>query len=828
MFNSFFGLEMGRRAMDYFRRSMETAGHNISNADVEGYSRQRVDASSTDPFTNPGLSRPNVPGQIGTGVKIDAIRRLRDEFLDLQFREESSVQGYWETMEKALNTIELYVNEPAGEGFKVALDDYWSKLQELQKRPDEASVREALVSSAQNLTVYMDQLVRNYGEYRVALDNDLLLKVQQANDYIDQIGALNTTIAEIQGVGGNPNDLLDQRDLLTEKLSELININVSLPSDMDDGDFKIYLDGKLLVQGDKTRHLVAVPVPGNEGFHDVQVEDNLFDIVDNTDVLYLMPGQNAPEGVHSLQVDRLASETSWKVGGGDSSFTPRLRPQSPTEALNIRGAFTLSVGTQGTLSKSKIMPSQTVLSSGQDGDTYSFRVGAGSEEQIISITWNATDGRWDLSDGTNTAQSLSGELSLSDLNSFLNTSLSSMQVTASLDGNQMTIRSMDDHLLSITDIKGGIASNLGLTSSGKTVSIEVTEEDTLETIRNKINGAFGEEDGVSAPEEWLHAAIEKDEVTGTYFLTLESNVIGEASRINVMGDENGSLNVARRLGFLGDDNATSWLETSQDAAFSFDGKTYLSSMNEMKEARRVPRQADYSATVNEEISSGLRFELRGLGRAEITIKHHVKGGSILGTMEARDDMILSFKDQLDEVVYGLVTEMNARHYAGHGMGDSSMTTGIAFFEPISGKYGASAHFSFNMDLDKDPSLIAAARGDGKGSSRGEGDGSNALALAQLKQAKVLQNGAADVNEYYLSFLASLGSRGLQSKTMATNQRHLTEQIDTQRQATMGVNIDEEVMDIIKFQQAFNAMARYITTVDEMLDRIINGMGVVGR
>ncbi|MDD4552091.1 MAG: flagellar hook-associated protein FlgK, partial [Aminobacterium sp.] len=562
MFNSFFGLEMGRRAMDYFRRSMETAGHNISNADVEGYSRQRVDASSTDPFTNPGLSRPNVPGQIGTGVKIDAIRRLRDEFLDLQFREESSVQGYWETMEKALNTIELYVNEPAGEGFKVALDDYWSKLQELQKRPDEASVREALVSSAQNLTVYMDQLVRNYGEYRVALDNDLLLKVQQANDYIDQIGALNTTIAEIQGVGGNPNDLLDQRDLLTEKLSELININVSLPSDMDDGDFKIYLDGKLLVQGDKTRHLVAVPVPGNEGFHDVQVEDNLFDIVDNTDVLYLMPGQNAPEGVHSLQVDRLASETSWKVGGGDSSFTPRLRPQSPTEALNIRGAFTLSVGTQGTLSKSKIMPSQTVLSSGQDGDTYSFRVGAGSEEQIISITWNATDGRWDLSDGTNTAQSLSGELSLSDLNSFLNTSLSSMQVTASLDGNQMTIRSMDDHLLSITDIKGGIASNLGLTSSGKTVSIEVTEEDTLETIRNKINGAFGEEDGVSAPEEWLHAAIEKDEVTGTYFLTLESNVIGEASRINVMGDENGSLNVARRLGFLGDDNATSWLETS--------------------------------------------------------------------------------------------------------------------------------------------------------------------------------------------------------------------------------------------------------------------------
>ena len=45
---------------------------------------------------------------------------------------------------------------------------------------------------------------------------------------------------------------------------------------------------------------------------------------------------------------------------------------------------------------------------------------------------------------------------------------------------------------------------------------------------------------------------------------------------------------------------------------------------------------------------------------------------------------------------------------------------------------------------------------------------------------------------------------------------------------MGVNIDEEMMDIIKFQQAFNAISRYITTIDEMLDRVINGMGIVGR
>jgi flagellar hook-associated protein 1 FlgK len=157
-----------------------------------------------------------------------------------------------------------------------------------------------------------------------------------------------------------------------------------------------------------------------------------------------------------------------------------------------------------------------------------------------------------------------------------------------------------------------------------------------------------------------------------------------------------------------------------------------------------------------------------------------------------------------------------------------MTTGVAFFEQVGARYGASRRFAFNSAIDKDSSLIAAARGDGTGHSKGSGDGSNALALAQLKQGKVIQNRSASFNEYYLSFLAELGSRGLQSKTMATNQRHLTLQIDAQRQSTMGVNMDEEMLDIIKFQQAFNAMARYITTIDEMLDRLINGMGIVGR
>ncbi len=393
----------------------------------------------------------------------------------------------------------------------------------------------------------------------------------------------------------------------------------------------------------------------------------------------------------------------------------------------------------------------------------------------------------------------------------------------------MTFSSTLNHLLSITDVKGGLVSALGMENSAPSVSIEVVEEDTLETIKNKINSAFSDAtNGLTKPENWLHASIELDAATNTYFLTLESNAAGEAHRINVLGDENGSLQIAKRLGFLNGDGSTNYREYARDAAFTFDGRLYLSESNMVRNARRVPVLNDYSASTLEEVSPGIRMELRAVGESDITVRHHVKGGAIRGALEARDDIILDFLDVLDEMAYGLVKEMNALHYGGYGVGESETTTGVAYFNPIAVQYGASRLLEINRAIDEDRSLIAAASGDGNGFSNGSGDGSNALRMAQLKQTKVLQSRSADFNEFYESFIASLGAQGDRAKTMLKNQNALINQINNQRQSVMGVNIDEEMMDIIKFQQAFNAIARYITTVDEMLDRIINGMGIVGR
>lgn len=852
MLSSFFGLEMGRRALDYFRRGMETAGHNISNADVEGYSRQRVQASSTDPFTEPGLSRPALPGQIGTGVQVDAIVRLRDAFLDMQYQEESTVLGYWERIEQVLNHIELFVNEPAGKGFAAAIDDYWAALQEAHKRPDSASVREDLVQKTITLTTFLDQLATNYDQYRAALNQDLKLKVEEANNYIDQIAALNKTISEVQGVGGNPNDLLDRRDLLVEKLCKLIDCTPATICDQSDGDYKVYLDGKLLVQGTQTRHLVLVPVQGNQGYFDVQVEDNEFDHVDNPSVLEVILEQRAPEAVHVLTVERLASETAWAVGNGND----RVQPLYVDQELNLSGSFGITVSSSGTQKTSAGLdntgPDGAVLLTAPPGagepTSYQFRVAFGDFESIITASWNpAGTGQWELTDNHGSPMTVgggaNGELLLDDLRAFLGDPLYTdaglnTTVTASGTKDRLTLLSTDNYLLSLTDVKGNLLSGkLGMADEGVTVKIDVTEEDTLETIRNKINGHFAADaSDPDRPEQWLHAEIRYDEVTNSHYLVLESNVVGEAYRINFQGDEGGSLYVARKLGFVNtkdttlgiEQNSTSVLTRAQDAVFLFDGSRYMSSENTFTEARLLSRSDGYAAKTLDTVSTGIHFTLKTTGTSGITVKHHVKGGEILALLEARDDIILGHLASFDEIAYGLAKEMNAIHYAGHGTGDNAMTTGIAYFEPIALKYGASRNLALNAAIEKDSSLFAAASDDGSGYTLGEGDGTNALRMAQLKQAKVLEGGSASFNGYYETFISEIGSQGQRARTMASNQRALVTQIDTQRQSVMGVNLDEEMLSIIQFQQAFNAMSRFITTQDELLDKIINGMGVVGR
>lgn len=270
MSNSFSGIEIGKRSLLAQSQSITTAGHNISNADTEGYSRQRVNVTTFNPIYRPDLSRAETPGQIGQGVSVESIERVRDELLEKRIVAQSNQESYWKTRENYYVMIEGVYNEPADISIRTNMDKFWQSWQELSLYPESKAARQAIISRGESLVNSIHQ--RNNALVGIGniLNGDIEATVEQVNSYSKQISELNIEIVKSKAMGDNPNDLLDRRDLLTEKLSNLINITTD---NRDSDEFMIHVDGKILVQGGKYRSFDLETVTDGTGYSKVVWSD---------------------------------------------------------------------------------------------------------------------------------------------------------------------------------------------------------------------------------------------------------------------------------------------------------------------------------------------------------------------------------------------------------------------------------------------------------------------------------------------------------------------------------------------------------------------------
>ena len=328
----------------------------------------------------------------------------------------------------------------------------------------------------------------------------------------------------------------------------------------------------------------------------------------------------------------------------------------------------------------------------------------------------------------------------------------------------------------------------------------------------------------------MHASVE-EAGDGSFFLMLESNSVGESYRINVGSAGGGSLEIARLLGLVDGNGATKIIRNSNDALLKVNGMEYLSSVNSFSEARLITSFNSYRADTLQTVIQGVKLDIKESSTGsstDIRVERHVNGGFIEGLLQSRDDLVTGAMDFLNSLAMSLSDQFNAVHYSGHGSGNQSQTTGISLFEPLSSKNNSALFLAVNPELLADSRLLAVTGDDGLGSSLGSGDGSRALQMIGFFSNPVFDGGASTLDEYYISFVASLGSQSRQASIMYDNQQTLMDQISNQRQSISGVNIDEEMMDMVQYQQSYQAIARYITVLDEMLDMVINGMGLVGR
>ena len=226
MRSTFHGLEVAKRGLYAQQTSISTTGHNIANANTLGYTRQKVDLTASLPIETPGMNRSQQPGQLGTGVDVQSITRIREGFLDEQFRNESSLLGGWEIKSDTLEKIELLFNEPNDNALSTVIDQFYDAWQDLSTDPTNATARAVVSERSLAMLDGFKHLDKQLTQLQTDLEVKLNAKIDGANLNIEQISHLNKEIARIEGLGHNANDLRDKRDVLVDDLSKIMSLSV--------------------------------------------------------------------------------------------------------------------------------------------------------------------------------------------------------------------------------------------------------------------------------------------------------------------------------------------------------------------------------------------------------------------------------------------------------------------------------------------------------------------------------------------------------------------------------------------------------------------------
>lgn len=248
MRQSFFGFNVAVRGLYTAQRNLDIINNNINNVNTPGYSRQQAVQTASRP-----LPLLDGTGMVGTGSEVVGINRVRDEYLDFKYWSENISYGEWEVKKALLSELEVTFNEPSSSGFSTMMDEFFGSLQELSKDPTSESVRTLVKERGVTLAKYFNSMANHFEQLQVDVNDRIEVNVGNINSLGTQIQQLNKQIYSAELDGNTANSLRDQRSLLIDELSKLVNIDASeiivgkLPNGKVDSRMNITISGKAFV-----------------------------------------------------------------------------------------------------------------------------------------------------------------------------------------------------------------------------------------------------------------------------------------------------------------------------------------------------------------------------------------------------------------------------------------------------------------------------------------------------------------------------------------------------------------------------------------------------
>lgn len=230
MIPTFTGLQTALSGLQAAQAAIDTTGENIANVNTPGYTRQVVNTGEAGSLPIPERSQQGATADLGTGVNVTSISRIRDQFLDIQYRAQNTVTSNANTNSTELQQVQTAINEPSTNGLQSQMSKFWSAWSALASSPTNAGAKQAVIQSGQTLAQTFNAVssqmatVQSQASQQYATLTGTNGQVQQD---ANQIATLNGQITQATQAGQTPNALLDQRDKLLDDLSGLAHISVT-------------------------------------------------------------------------------------------------------------------------------------------------------------------------------------------------------------------------------------------------------------------------------------------------------------------------------------------------------------------------------------------------------------------------------------------------------------------------------------------------------------------------------------------------------------------------------------------------------------------------
>lgn len=218
-------LHSASSGMSASQRAIQTTSHNITNLNTPGYSRQRVEQTANRPFSQPGLNSNLGAGQLGTGVQVTDITRIRNTFYDFQFRNESHTYGDISLKYDYYKNMEIAFNEPSDNAISSSLNKFFNGWNELSKDPNNMGVKNVVIENARYLANNINKVNEKITSLQENLDKQSGEILGEINQKLEALKELDKNIKIVEATGKSPNDLLDERDRILDDLSFKINIS---------------------------------------------------------------------------------------------------------------------------------------------------------------------------------------------------------------------------------------------------------------------------------------------------------------------------------------------------------------------------------------------------------------------------------------------------------------------------------------------------------------------------------------------------------------------------------------------------------------------------